>query len=263
MNILLIGVFVALVLFLTVQWLNLYTLHGETITVPDIKGLNMEEVELLLANSDMTYQVTDSIFTNKYPRGTIVTQNPRFGKEVKQGRTIYLTINSNLPEMVTVPDLIGKSKRIAIPILEITGLRLNSLKYRPDESCTDCVVGLEYQGKSVVAGERLIKGAGVNLVLGQNSDVPTVSPDLFGLTYKEAYELILSSSLNMGTVLFCEGCQTERDSSKAFVFNQRPKRNEMISLGSFIDLYLTTDSTELKIFESFSDTLTDESTISN
>ncbi|MEM9051000.1 MAG: PASTA domain-containing protein [Bacteroidota bacterium] len=258
MNVLLIGVFVVLVIFLTVQWLGLYTLHGETITVPDIRGMTIAEIEDLLVNSDMTYQITDSLYSDEFPRGTVVTQNPRDGKEVKQGRTIYLTINSYLPEMVAVPDLIGKSKRIAIPILEITGLRLNSLKYRPDESCTDCVVGLEYKGEEVEPGELLMKDVGVNLILGQNSDVPTSTPDLLGLTYTEAYELIIASSLNMGSVLYCEGCENKNDSSDAFVMNQRPKRNEMINLGSFIDLYLTTDTSRLSIIESPKDTIINE-----
>lgn len=258
MNILLIGVFVIVVVFLTVQWLKLYTMHGEMIIVPEIKGKTIAQIEDLLANSDMTYEVTDSLHTDEFPRGTVVTQNPRPGKEVKQGRTIYLTINSSLPEMVATPDLIGKSKRIAIPILEITGLRLNSLKYRPDESCTDCVVGLEYKGKEVEPGQLLMKDVGVNLILGQNSDVPTSTPDLLGLTYTEAYQLIIASSLNMGSVLYCEDCETREDSAKAFVTNQRPKRDDMISLGSFIDLYLSTDTSKLMIIESLKDTISDE-----
>ncbi|HKK37920.1 MAG TPA: PASTA domain-containing protein, partial [Cryomorphaceae bacterium] len=144
MNILLIVVFIALVVFLTMQWLGMYTMHGDSLAVPDIKGRSIENIETLLSNTDMTYEVTDSIYTDEYPRGTVVSQNPKARKQVKKGRTIYVTINSVLPEMVEAPALIGKSKRIAVPILEISGLKLKSLKYRPDESCTDCVVGLEY-----------------------------------------------------------------------------------------------------------------------
>ncbi len=124
MNILLITVFISLVVFLTMQWLGMYTMHGESMTVPDIKGRSIESIETLLANTDMTYEVTDSIYTDEYPRGVVVSQNPKSGKQVKKGRTIYLTINSVLPEMVEAPDLIGKSKRIAVPILEISGFEV-------------------------------------------------------------------------------------------------------------------------------------------
>jgi beta-lactam-binding protein with PASTA domain len=242
MNILLILVFIVLIVFLTVQWLGMYTKHGESMAVPDITGKSVKEVEVLLSNTDMTYEVTDSIYTDEFPRGVVVSQNPRANKQVKRGRTIYLTINSVVPEMVEAPDLIGKSKRIAIPILEISGLQLVSLKYRPDESCTDCVVGLEYKGKKLQAGEKIRKGEGVNLILGQTSNVPTTAPDLLGLTYTEAYELIISASLNVGSVLACEGCQNADDTASAFVVNQIPARNDMINLGTFVDLYLTTDT---------------------
>jgi beta-lactam-binding protein with PASTA domain len=258
MNILLITIFISLVVFLTMQWLGMYTMHGESMSVPDIKGKSIENIETLLANIDMTYEVTDSIYTDEYPRGTVVSQNPKSGKQVKKGRTIYLTINSELPEMVETPDLIGKSKRIAVPILEISGLNLIALKYRPDESCTDCVVGLEYNGKQVEPGDKIRKGEGVVLILGQTSDVPTSAPDLLGLTYAEAYELIISSSLNVGSILSCAGCETANDTSAAFVVNQRPQRNEMINLGTFVDLYLTTDTAMVKEFKTATDTIPNE-----
>lgn len=132
------------------------------------------------------------------------------------------------------------------------------MKYRPDESCTDCVVALEYKGYEVQPGEDLIKGAKVDLILGQSSDVPTTTPDLLGLTYKEAYELIIASSLNMGGIVYCEGCDNAEDSAGAFVVNQRPERNEMVNLGSFIDLYLTTDTNQINALLQPTDTVPNE-----
>jgi beta-lactam-binding protein with PASTA domain len=258
MNVLLIIIFVGLVLFLTVKWLGMYTQHGDSITVPDIQGSSLSDLEVLLGNSDMTFEVTDSIYTDAHPRGVVVSQNPVAGKQVKKGRTIYLTINSFLPEMVVVPDLIGKSKRIASPILEITGLKLDKLKYRPDETCTDCVVGLEYRGKPISSGDRLQKGEKVVLVLGQRSEETTVAPDLLGLTYQESSEIIFSYSLNVGSILSCSGCITKDDSASAFVVNQRPYRNEMVKLGTFVDLYLSTDSTMAAALRTANDSIKDE-----
>lgn len=258
MNMVLLLVFILLIVFLTMKWLDLYTLHGESMQVPEVRGYSLSNLETLLANEDMTYEVTDSIFTEEYPRGTVVSQNPEPGEFVKKGRIIYVTINSLLPERVEVPELMGKSKRIALPILEITGLKLKSLKYRPDETCTDCVVGLEYQGESISAGEFLEKGEAVTLVLGQQSDIPTVVPDLLGLTYREAAELINTYSLNVGSIITCSGCETAKDSSNAFVVNHRPERNSEVNLGTFIDLYLTTDSTMAKALKAPADTSTYE-----
>jgi len=242
MNIALVGVFIVLIVFLTLRWLDIYTLHGESLQVPEIKGQTLSQLKTLLGNEDMTYEVTDSIYTEEYPRGVVVSQNPKPGEQVKKGRTVYVTINSILPETIEVPELMGKSKRIAMPILEITGLKLRALKYRPDETCTDCVVGLEHRGNTLKAGDKLEKGEEVTLILGQQSDVPTTVPDLLGLSYREAAELINAYSLNVGSIVTCAGCETAKDSTNAFVVNHRPGRNAEVNLGTFIDLYLTTDT---------------------
>ncbi len=238
-----ITVFMLLVIFLSTQWLKIYTMHGKSMEVPDLQGKDLAEIETVLANSDMTYVVTDSIYANTRIPGAVVSQNPKAGMQVKRGRTVYVTVSRVLPEFTVVPDLMGKSKRIAIPILEISGLKLAALRYRPDETCTDCVVGLEYRGKEIEPNENIPKGHAVTLILGQQSNVPTTVPDLLGLTFAEAAELINAYSLNVGNVLACSGCQSARDSTFAFVVNHRPERNSDVNLGTFVDLYLTTDST--------------------
>jgi beta-lactam-binding protein with PASTA domain len=254
MHIALVLVFVVLVVFLTMQWLHMYTMHGKSIEVPDVKGYRLSELGTVLANEDMIYEVTDSIYSDDHLPGTVVSQNPESGEQVKKGRTVYVTINGTVPQKVEIPDLEGKSKRIAIPILEISGLKLEALKYRPDETCTDCVVGLEYRGREISPGEEVRKGEAVTLVLGQQSEVPTTVPDLLGLTYREAAELINAYSLNVGSIITCSGCETAEDSSGAFVVNHRPERKAEVNLGTFVDLFLTTDTTIANALRNPSDT---------
>jgi beta-lactam-binding protein with PASTA domain len=152
--------------------------------------------------------------------------------------------------MVVMPDLAGKSRRIAVPMLEISGLELEALTYRPDESCTDCVLDQLYLGKPIAPGRQIRKGEKVTLVLGQRSNQLTSVPRLLGISYQDAYALLNAYSLNMGEVLSCQGCETAEDTTNAFVINQIPLPHEDASLGSFVDLYLSTDS--LKAAEFFS-----------
>ncbi len=234
--------------------LGLYTQHGESTTVPDLKGYPLNQISTVLANSDLQYEITDSIYSDEVGRGVVVMQNPDPNMHVKRGRTIFLTVNSTLPEMVMVPDLVGKSRRIAIPLIEIAGLKLENLSYKPDDSCTDCVLGIEYDGKPIKPGEKLRKGQKVTIILGRESNVDTEVPSLLGLTYKEAVELINAQSLNMGEILSCLGCETAEDSVNAFVANQLPGRGGSISLGSYIDLYLTMDPSVMESFDTEIDT---------
>jgi len=85
-------------------------------------------------------------------------------------------------------------------------------------------------------------------VLGERSNELTRVPRLLGLTYEDAYSLLNAYSLNMGTVLSCEGCETSSDTSAAYVINQLPEGRSNAGLGSFVDLYLSTDSLKAAAF---------------
>ncbi len=241
-NLLLILVVFFLILTVGFYLLGLYTRHGESVTVPDLQGLPISQVETVLSNTDMTFEVTDSLFRDDLPRGVVVTQNPEAEKNVKRGRTIFLTVNSILPEMVIMPELVGKSRRIALPLIEIAGLQLENMKYRPDDSCTDCVLGMEYEGKPIKPGDHIRKGEKITLILGRQSNVTTVVPTVVGMNYRDALELINSQSLNIGEVLDCKGCRTAEDTVAAFVSSQIPQGGSTITLGAYVDIYLTTDS---------------------
>ena len=255
LNIVLIGVFIVILVSVSLYLLKLYTQHGESTTVPDLRNYTVEQIPAILANSDLLYEISDSIYSDELPRGVVVSQNPDPNTQVKQGRTLFLTVNSTLPELVLVPDLIGKSQRIALPLLEIVGLKLEKLVYEPDPSCTDCVLGMRYEGAPINAGDQLRKGEKITIVLGEQSNQTTSVPGLLGLTYKEAVEVITTQSLNVGQILTCKGCATAIDSTQAFVMNQMPSRGAEARLGSYIDLYLTTDPAVFEAFETEPDTL--------
>lgn len=242
LNVLLIGAVLLIIGAFAFYFLNIYTRHGESVTVPDLEGYPVAKIKSILENVDMTYEVTDSIYRDDVPRGVVVSQNPDANKSVKRGRTIFLTVNSVLPEMVTMPDLIGKSRRIALPLIEIAGLKLENLKYKPDDSCTDCVLGMEFEGKPIQGGDPIRKGEKVTIVLGRQSNETTLVPLVIGKTYGEAVSVINMQSLNVGEILSCKGCRTAEDTVNAFISAQIPTSGSETTLGSYIDLYLTTDS---------------------
>lgn len=254
-HLVLIAMTMAIILAVTLWWMRAYTRHGESLSVPNLHGLTMKEVEGVLQNIDLTYEVTDSIYSDEYPRGSVVIQNPEANQLVKEGRTIFLSVNSILPEVVSVPVLLGKSLRIAKPLLDITGLKIESLKYVADESCTDCVVGLMYEGKELKGGEKLRKGEKITLVLGRQSNEETLTPNILGLDYTTALVVIQASSLNAGQIISCSGCATGQDTARAYVVNQIPERNAAVALGSYVDVFLSTDPGVARAFNQSEDSL--------
>ncbi len=227
--------------------LNIYTRHGQAVTVPDFVGLNMNDTKALAKKSKMRYYVVDSVYTAQVMRGCVAEQNPKPGFKVKKWRNIALTINAFRPEMVAVPDLNDLPLRQAISMLESSGLVMGTLRYKPDLS-VNIVLSQLFKGKEISARDSLQKGSVIDLVLGKGlSNQRTSVPDLIGLDLESATNKILSAALNLGTFIFDKTILTGEDSLKAFVYKQNPeyRYDATLQLGSSIYLWLTTDSLKI------------------
>ena len=175
------------------------------------------------------------------------TQDPEAGREVKPGRKVYLVLNANQPKMIDMPKLVDLSKRQALSVIEILGLKVKELQYRPDP-CVDCVIAQLYKGQPIAPDERIRRGEAITLVLGSGENGERVPvPDLTGLSMADVQLVLNMASLNLGVLVECASCNTKADSSFARVRRQSPSSgpNNRIALGSTIDLWLTADTAGL------------------
>lgn len=245
----LLPVFVAALLLLAGwMWLRRYTRHNVTARVPDVQGQTFEEAAGMLAKRDLIAIVIDSVYTDELPKGSVVDQDPDAGRDVKPGRKVYLVLNASQPKMIDMPKLVDLSKRQAISVLEIIGLKVRELQYKPDP-CVDCVIAQLYKGVPIEPDARIRRGEAITLVLGggeRGERIPV--PDLIGLTRAGVGPVLNAASLNMGIVVACEGCNTAADSALARVRRQSPAAdaNNRIPMGGTIDIWLTTDTAGLR-----------------
>ena len=224
-------------LFLLYNWLDDYTHHGESITVPDVRGLTEEKLVRFIEDKHLQYKIVDSLFEDGKAPGTVIEQDPKPDSKVKENRTIYLTVNSSRPPKVKMPNLVDVSFRQAEAILQTFGLRVGQTIYRPDLA-KNAVLNQLYKGRPISAGTEIFKGSAIDLVLGDgmgNAEVPV--PNLVTLTKGEALFVLKGSSLNIGTIIFDDGVKDEED---AKVYRQVPEAggNATIKQGEAIDIYL-------------------------
>lgn len=249
-------------LFLIVSsliWLRVFTNHGQALTVPDLTGLTLEEVETITSARSLRFNVTDSVFFKELPRGTVVKQNPKPGMKVKSNRTIYLNMNAINPERVIMPTVTGVSLRQARAILETYGLKLGKISYKPDIAVNN-VLNQVINDTVVNPGSLIIKGSSVDLVLGRGlSEQTTPVPDLTGMDVYSAKELLADRYLNYGAIVYDQSIISGLDSLFAFVWKQSPvvEGEVRLQLGSNVDLWVTVDSTRLPV----TDTLEIDETI--
>lgn len=108
-NLIAMVIVVALVLFGVLKGLDIYTRHGEAVVVPNVKGMGVAEAEKMFRNQGLTCIVSDSSYVKNLPAGCILEHNPAAGQKVKEGRTIYLTINTLSTPLLVVPDVADNS----------------------------------------------------------------------------------------------------------------------------------------------------------
>ncbi|MCB9252697.1 MAG: PASTA domain-containing protein [Flavobacteriales bacterium] len=151
--------------------LNIYTRKGETIEVPKITGLHVNEAITKLQSADLDYLIIDSVFDENLERHHVSDQNPKAFSKVKSGRKIALIVNSlDVPE-VEMPDIAGKmSFEQAVKVLKGLGLEIGQIIETPDPSITTKsdkpIFGQLYKGEAVKPGTKLKRKSRIDLIVG-------------------------------------------------------------------------------------------------
>lgn len=216
------------------------TKHNEQTCVPDFTGMTVYEASNAAKIAGMKTVVVDSIYVRHMPKGSVVRQEPKPGMMVKEGRRIQLTINAITPKKIPMPNLVGYSLRSASAELSSRGFELGRLIYINDIA-TNNVLSQLYQNREIEPGRMIPGESSIDLVLGlSGSDNLTVVPNVTGLKYRRAVELIHENSLNVGDVRFNGKVRTYADSMNAVVYRQIPDAQMHTTVrGRAVSIYLS------------------------
>lgn len=153
------------VIFGVLEWLDVYTRHGETVTVPNVREMTVEEAEKAFRQEGLVCVISDTRYVKNLAAGIVLDMKPNAGEKVKEGRTIYLTINTREVPLRAVPDVADNSSfRQAEAKLQSVGFKLTEVQLIPGEK--DWVYGVKYQDRELSAGEKVPVGAALTLIVG-------------------------------------------------------------------------------------------------
>ena len=157
------------------MWMTGYTMHGESVEVPEVKGMMLSDAEYELEKLELIAVVVDSAYVRQQPAGIVLEQTPGVGNRVKSGREIYLTINQKQTPTNTIPDIAGNcSRREAEARLRSLGFKIGPIEFVPGDP--DWVIALKVNGREVYTGERVPCDAPIVIVVG-NSDIGNTEDD--------------------------------------------------------------------------------------
>jgi beta-lactam-binding protein with PASTA domain len=241
------GLFFLLVLFfLSLGWITGY---GKTAKVVSVVGQSYAAAKQQLEKEGFEVVILDSIYVDSVAKLAVIRQTPEADEIVKSGRTIYLTINRIVPPQVEMPSLVGFSLKSAELYLQSLQLKLGTVTYKPDFARNAVLIQL-FNGVSIDPGVKIPLGSTIGLIIGTGvGGAETDMPNLVGLTFVDAKNLLALQHINMGSVLSLE---TIKDSATSFVFRQTPgylssKLDSLTGLplpnkirqGQLVDLYLS------------------------
>lgn len=239
-------VFVIAMVLLAQIYLAIFTRHNKELTVPDFTALDMRTVDKVAKNLHLRVEVADSVFVKHLPLGVVFSQNPVAGSRVKKNRRIFITLNSTVPRMVSVPSVIGFSLRQAQAELAASGLGVGKLKYVSDIA-TNNVLRQQFNGKDIPSGRKVETESKIDLVLGLNDEDNTTDvPNVKGFTTAVAGSSIIENSLNVGKIRYDDSVKNYADSLHAVVYSQTPGAGAHVGMGRAVDIYLTVNPDKIK-----------------
>ncbi|MCO5950207.1 PASTA domain-containing protein [Mucilaginibacter flavidus] len=222
----LLAVGVVVVVFMAIIFgLSIYTRHGTGVPVPQLKGLQADKAISILKDQGFDVKI-DSVYVLDKTPGSVIEQDPDPGTNVKENRTIYLTVVTQLAPPIKMPDLEPYTYREAIATLANYGLKVGDTTYRSDIA-RDRILEMRFGGQPIKAGTQIPKGSRIDLVLGNGEGASEVDiPDLVNQDLDAAKFVIKNGGLTVGTITY-QGAIT--DSTSLVVVAQSPMKTDSAS----------------------------------
>jgi len=161
-----IGITIAIVVMALI-FLNFYTRHGNEVKMPDFVGKDSKTLVKDSLSKDFIVVISESVFDKSAKPGTVLKQNPNPNEMVKKGRKVYLTVASDQPPKVKMPQLQDVSLRQAEIMLTAKGLILGSVIYKPSPY-ENAVLEQLYRGRYIAPGTDISMGEVITLVVGKD-----------------------------------------------------------------------------------------------
>ncbi len=229
------------------------TNHGETITVPNVEGVLLADLDEFLNARDLRYEVTaDSGFSADLPPLSVLKQFPAANDKVKENRKIYITLNAENAPLVRMPKLVKGSVKNAQLVLKTYDLRLGEIKYVADLAL-NYILEQKMDGIRIDEGTKIPKGSVIDIVVGDGLGQQSLSsPNLLGLDLESAQFAIVGSGLKIGKMTYeKEGKAAIEEEledgtvkttyeivSPGAIFQQYPAQGTSMRLGQRVDLWI-------------------------
>lgn len=173
---------------------------SKTVTVPNVVGMSQAQAEETLKAENLRVEVAET-YDDSVAKGSVASQTPEAGKEVKENRLVTIYISKG-GEEVTMPNLVGATQKEAENQITTLGLKVGQVTTEYSDEPKGTVIR-----QSVAANSKTTKGSSVDIVISKGQENKKVNvPSVIGQSVEaakatlEAQGLNVSASASSGTV---------------------------------------------------------------
>ncbi len=219
----------------------LYVKGGKVVVVPDVSGKSFEDAEQQLKELGLVTKRGYEIYDPKKKLGTVLSQNPLPQSKVKQGRSVYLSVNTARRENVPLPDFKGRTITDAKLTLERLNLRLGKVEeMNVTKKEEDGVILSQSIAPGTTVGVETVVSFKIGRLPLQDGKLQGVLPDVLQKTLSEAEAMIVTAGFTIGRVQYRYSTSLVPNT----VIAQSPKQGELVPLGKPVDLVVSTNDKE-------------------
>lgn len=161
--------------------------QNKTVTVPSLTGKIFSAAQKEASEQDLYIKIVDTVFSSKYTKDQIISQDPQSGSQVKAGTTVNVVVSLGI-ESVYVPDVQYRNEQDARNMLGDKNLNVTVLNEESRDVSPGCVIRQEpAAGTSVPAG--------TTVTVYVSSGFTVSAPYVTGMEEQEAREAITSAGL--------------------------------------------------------------------
>lgn len=169
---------------------------GSEVAVPDILGMDIKEAKKELENSNLKMNVIHEEFNDEYDIDQVISQEPKGGMKVKEGREIKVVISKGA-ELISIPNVVGYTISDAELTIRNEGFEVGTISKTYDSKYAENTV----ISQDPSSGTKKPKNTIINLMISQGEPPQRVEmPQLIGLNLNEARSKLQEKNLILGDI---------------------------------------------------------------
>ncbi|WEO96398.1 Stk1 family PASTA domain-containing Ser/Thr kinase [Streptomyces sp. FXJ1.172] len=213
------GVLILIGAILIGKWAFSGSSGNQSFDAPNFVDHTYAEAQKMAVNSDLKLAAPTRKPCDNEPKGSVCSQDPAAGSQVKKGDTITLVVSTGAPK-VAVPSVLGKTFDDAKALLEGDQYKFNVVR-KDQVSSEQAGTVLDQDPK---LGQEVQKGSTITLTVAKAEEKVTIPGDLVGKSCDDAKNELTQLGLSPS----CNDSPTTDQTQDGKVISTNPGANEQV-----------------------------------